>query len=131
VIGLDSNVLVRYLAQDDPRQSARATRLIERELSETNPGYVALVALVETCWVLRRAYRVTAAELHDLVRDLLDVRQLVVEQRAVVGAALAQSDRRTGDFAGALVAACARAAGCARVVTFDRSAAKLGMTLLG
>jgi len=128
--GIDSNVLVRYLAQDDPLQSARATRLIEQELNERAPGYIGLVALVEVCWVLKRLYRATPAELHDTVRDLLDARQLVVEQRAVVNAALARWGGDGGDFADALVFACARAGGCERVVTFDKAAAKVGMTLL-
>ena len=128
--GIDSNVLVRYLAQDDPLQSARATRLIEQELNERAPGYIGLVALVEVCWVLKRLYRATPAELHDTVRDLLDARQLVVEQRAVVNAALARWGGDGGDFADALVFECARAGGCERVVTFDKAAAKVGMTLL-
>ena len=82
----DTNVLVRYLAQDDPAQSARATRLIERELGERDPGYISLVVLVEVCWVLKRLYSATVAELHETVRDLLGARQLVVEQRATVSA---------------------------------------------
>jgi len=54
--GLDTNVLVRYLAQDDARQSAIATRWIEEELSPSQPGFVSLVVLVEVCWVLQRLY---------------------------------------------------------------------------
>jgi len=54
MIGLDTNVLVRYLAQDEPNQAARATRLIEEELSVAEPGFISLVVLVELCWVLKR-----------------------------------------------------------------------------
>jgi predicted nucleic-acid-binding protein len=86
--------------------------------------------LVEVCWVLRRLYAATAQELHDMIRDLLDARQLVIEQRAVVNAALTRWRGAGGDFADALVVACAGAGGCDRVVTFDRSAVKVGMTLL-
>ena len=130
VIGLDANVLVRYLAQDDPTQSARATRLIERELTDRDPGYVGLVVLVETCWVLKRLYGASPAELRDTVRDLLDTRQLVVERRSAVAAALARLGHDAGDMADALVAECASEAGCERTVTFDKSAVKLGMALL-
>ena len=56
MIGLDTNILVRYLAQDDPVQSAKATKIIERRLTEENPGFVSVVAMVETVWVLDRAY---------------------------------------------------------------------------
>ena len=56
MIGLDTNVLVRYLAQDDPAQSAKVNRLIESELNERHPGFISLIVLVETCWVLKRLY---------------------------------------------------------------------------
>jgi predicted nucleic-acid-binding protein len=130
MIGLDTNVLVRYLVQDEPVQSARATRLIEHELSDREPGYIGLVVLVETCWVLKRVYGATPAELRETVRDLLDTRQLVVERRAVVAAALARLGDGAGDIADALVVEGASDAGCARTVTFDKAAVKLGMGLL-
>src|SRR5262249_15163786 len=56
MIGLDTNILVRYLAQDDPIQSPQATEIIERRLSEGNPGFISIVAMAETVWVLDRAY---------------------------------------------------------------------------
>ena len=56
MIGLDANVLVRYFAQDDRVQSGKATDLIERRLSERDPGFISIVAMVETVWVLQRAY---------------------------------------------------------------------------
>ena len=130
MIGLDTNVLVRYLVQDEPAQSARATRLIEHELSDREPGYIGLVVLVETCWVLKRLYAATPAELREIVRDLLDTRQLVVERRAVVAAALARLGDGAGDIADALVVEGTSEAGCARTVTFDKAAVKLGMGLL-
>ena len=52
MIGLDTNVIVRYVVQDDPRQSAAATRLMEKTLSAENPGFVAVVTLCEVAWVL-------------------------------------------------------------------------------
>ena len=130
MIGLDTNVLVRYLAQDDAVQSARATRLIERELSEREPGYISLVVLVEACWVLRLLYGATASDVRETVRDLLDARQLSVEQRAAVTRALQRLGDEAGDIADALIGECASEAGCERTVTFDKAAAKLGMVLL-
>jgi predicted nucleic-acid-binding protein len=131
MIGLDTNVLVRYLAQDDKAQSARASRLIEKELSEANPGFIAVIVLVELCWVLKRLYAATPAELRQTVRDLLDSRQLVIEQRDVVLTALQRLGEGKADLADALIAAIAADAGCDRTVTFDKTAAKLsGLTLL-
>ena len=128
--GLDTNVLVRYLAQDDAAQSARATRLIERELSEREPGHIGLVVLVETCWVLKRLYGATAAELRETVRDLLDTRQFVIEQRTVVLRAVTRLGDGAGDLADALIAEGAVEAGCARTVTFDKQGVRQGMELL-
>lgn len=128
MVGLDTNVLVRYLAQDDPVQAARATRLIEKELTERDPGYISIVVLVETCWVLKRLYGASPDEVRTTVRGLLDARQLKVENRLAVARAVAASVG--DDFADALISELAREAGCARTVTFDRRAAKAGMALL-
>ncbi len=54
MIGLDTHVLVRYRAQDDAIQSPQATEMIERRLTEENPGFISLVTMVETVWVLDR-----------------------------------------------------------------------------
>ena len=130
MIGLDSNVLVRYLTQDDPAQSARATRLIERQLSEKEPGFISVIVLVELWWVLKRLYRATRAELKQTVQDLLDTRQFVLEQRGAVIKALKRLDATAGDIADALIVELARAGGCERVVTFDKDAGGVGMELL-
>jgi predicted nucleic-acid-binding protein len=130
VIGLDTNVLVRYLTQDDPTQSTRATKLMEQGLSEAEPGYVGLVVLAETAWVLQRLYSATAEEIRETVADLLATSQIVVENRAAVARALTLS--RTGNcaLADALIAASAEVAGCTAVVSFDRGAVRAGMKLL-
>lgn len=130
MIGLDTNVLVRYLAQDDRTQAVLAVRLVERELTEREPGYISLLVLVETCWVLKRLYRATPDELRATVRDLLDTRQFAIEHRTAIVLALARLGEGAGDFADALIAQLALAAGCQRTLTFDKNAVKLGMTLL-
>ena len=132
--GLDTNVLVRYLAQDEPRQAAAATRLIEEELVVASPGFVSLVVLVELCWVLRRLYAARPAEIRETVSDLVAMPQLRVERRDVVQAAL----RRTGagktargGLVDVLIAEIAQAEGCSRIVSFDKMAVRdAGMTLL-
>lgn len=129
MIGLDTNVLVRYVTQDDPQQSALATRLVD-SLDEHRPGFVSVVALVELHWVLRRAYRVSRATAASVIRTLLDARELLVEESDAVRRAV---DRLVGDadFADALVSELGRLAGCEHTVTFDRVAARLpGMELV-
>ncbi len=83
VIGLDTNVLVRYIAQDDPDQSARATALIE-SLDEDNRGFVSTVALVELHWVLRRAYKVTRTNAAAIVQKLLESQELTIQEPDVI-----------------------------------------------
>jgi predicted nucleic-acid-binding protein len=122
VIGLDTNVIVRYLVQDDPDQSASASTAIDA-LTETAPGFVSLVTMVELYWVLRRAYKISTARCAELVEGLLDARELRVDQESVVRAALTVSSGGL-DFADALIADLGRAAGCDYTVTFDQRAAK-------
>lgn len=130
MIGLDTNVLVRYLAQDDPDQAARATRVVEQELTEKEPGFIGLIVLIETVWVLQRLYQASAEEIRETVNDLLGSRSVVVENRDVVARALGISKKNSCGFADAIIAASAYGAGCHRVMTFDRGAVRAGMTLV-
>ena len=132
--GLDTNVLVRYLAQDDAGQAAIASRLIEQDLSPTRPGFVSLVVLVELCWVLKRLYAATEDEIVDTVEDLLGTAQFHVEGRAVVQAAMQGATQRHGAKAGftdRLIVEIAKTHGCSHTVSFDKGAVRsAGMVLL-
>jgi predicted nucleic-acid-binding protein len=134
MIGIDTNVLVRYLAQDEPKQAAAATRLIDSQLSVAAPGFVSLVVLAELCWVLKRLYGASPAELKSTVADLLRLPQLQIERREVVQAALASEKTSKAGKAGlvdALIAQIARAEGCAYTLSLDKAAVReAGMTLL-
>lgn len=71
MIALDTNILVRYLTQDDQVQAARATRLIEEELSAARPGFILVPVLCEMLWTLRSRYRRGADELAAIVSGML------------------------------------------------------------
>ena len=88
MIGLDTNVLIRYLTQDDPVQSAKASEILERRLTVKNPGFVSVVAMVETAWVLDRAYGLTAQEIATVVERLLQVEVLTIENEQEVFTAM-------------------------------------------
>lgn len=125
MIGLDTNVLVRYLAQDDPVQSAGARAFIEQELTEEVPGFISIVALVETVWVLERAYKLPRPEIAATVEAILRTTELTVEhEQAAFTAMLALKDG-SGAFADTLIGALGAAAGCSHTVTFDRKASRL------
>lgn len=134
MIGLDTNVLVRYLAQDDARQAALATRLIEKELSAAERGFISLVVLVELCRVLKRLYSASAAELLAAVEDLLNTPQFHLERRELVAATVRTLKAGKGakaDFVDALIAQLAAAEGCSHTVSFNKAAVRsAGMVLL-
>ena len=130
MIGIDTNVLVRYIAQDDATQSARATRLLEQECSPATPGFISLVVMLELVWVSESCYVASRAEIADIVRRILSIRQLVVQEAEIAWKSLRLFESSKADFADCLVERIAAAAGCTVVMTFDKAAAKAGMTLL-
>jgi len=125
VIGVDTNVLVRYLTQDDPKQSPLAARFLERELSREHPGYVPSVVLCETVWVLSRTYKLERAVIAGILDRILAVESLEFEH--VEEALLAVEDFRTSKlgFADCLFLHVARRMGCEALATFDRDLARL------
>ncbi|MHB8530251.1 MAG: PIN domain-containing protein [Caulobacteraceae bacterium] len=126
MIGLDTNVILRHLLQDDAVQSARASAYIEGRLTQAEPGFVSVVAMVETVWVLERVYRFTHVEIASAVERLLQVGVLVIEHAAEVFIAMVALRSGRGAFADALIAALGASAGCSHTITFDRGAARLG-----
>lgn len=132
MIGIDTNVLVRFLIQDHPDQSAAATAVISR-LTHENPGFISTVVLAEVSWVLAVAYKTPRQNLATLIDGLLRSAELKVENAPAAYRALAHfKSTSIGDFADALIAEIANLAGAEETVTFDRAAARaFGMRLLG
>jgi predicted nucleic-acid-binding protein len=124
VTGIDTNVLVRYLVQDDPGQSALATRFIEEELSADNKGYIASVALCETIWVLARAYKQPKKTLLKVIRGVLEAEVFEVENRDCAWRAYFDFDEGEADYSDYLIGEICKAKGAAAVVTFDSNALK-------
>ena len=129
MIGLDTNVLVRYLVQDEAQQAAAATRLIESFTPEA-PGFVSTAALVETVRVLTVAYKTPTREIATVIEGVLRARELIVENAEVHYLALGLFQGAAVDYADAVIAQAGRQAGCDHTVTFDRRAAASLMKLL-
>jgi predicted nucleic-acid-binding protein len=125
MIGLDTNVLVRFLTQDDPIQSPKASALIERQLSDRVPGFISTVAMVETVWVLDRVYGKSPAQIAEAVERILQIDVLIVENEQEVFNAMVALKNGTGSFADALIGALGMSAGCGKTVTFDRRALRI------
>ena len=124
MIGLDTNVLVRYIVQDDPGQADAAARLIEGRCTARSPGYVSVPVLVELVWVLAGAYRYERGVVAAVIRQLLRTIELLVEDRDAAWSALREFEAGAADFADCLIAHRNRARGCTQTFTFDRAAAR-------
>ena len=130
MIGLDTNVLVRYLAGDDPTQSPLARALVA-SLTSQDPGFVSLVALAETAWVLSRKLDRNRMEVALVLERLLETERLHIQEQDLVWRALRQFRSSNADFSDCIIGALGADSGCAVTVTFDRQAAKLpGFRLL-
>jgi predicted nucleic-acid-binding protein len=125
MIGLDTNILVRYLTQDDPLQSPKANEIIERRLTEETPGFVSIVAMVEMVWVLERAYKLPAHRIVAAVERMLQTDVLVIESEQEVFTAMIALKEGHGSFADSVIAELGARAGCSCTLTFDRQAARL------
>ena len=128
--GLDTNVLVRYIMQDDAKQSPKATRLIE-SLTVEEPGFIAIVSVVELGWVLSSSYGLSRQQIEQAFEALLRTKELVIDRADHVLKALRVFKASSADFADCLIECAAVSAGCDRTMTFDTGAAKAaGMTLI-
>jgi predicted nucleic-acid-binding protein len=120
---LDTNVLVRYVAHDDPKQSPKATRLVE-SLSADAPGFISVVSVVELVWALTGCYALARGEICKVLETLLRTKELVVAHADTVWNALRLFKAGKADFDGCLIERSANQAGCRYTATFDREAAQ-------
>ena len=123
--GIDTNILVRYLTQDDQVQSAPAAEIIEAKLSDDDPGFISVVVMAETVWVLERSYGFNGVEIASAVERILSADALVVESEQEVFTAMTVLKQGDGSFADALIGALAVKVGCELTLTFDRKASRL------
>ncbi|MFW5444058.1 MAG: PIN domain-containing protein [Methylococcaceae bacterium] len=131
MVGLDTNIIIRYLTQDDLQQSKQATDFIENELNIDNQGFISLIVLVEIIWVLIRCYKQTKSELLPIINQLLMTKQFKIEQVELAFKALRKWQNGNGDFSDALIAVLAEDNGCSYTLTFDKKAVSFGMRVLG
>jgi len=121
VIALDTNVLVRFLVEDDPEQSRQAKALVQRAIAGNSPCFVSEVVVCEVVWVLGTSYQVGREEIARVLRQLLRARHLTFSDGERLSRALNAFDSGRGDFADYLIRETARETGCESVATFDRA----------
>jgi predicted nucleic-acid-binding protein len=125
MVGLDTNVILRYLLQDDPKQTRLANRIIDQVLSDRNPGLVSLVTILEVVWVLRSLLKQTPSEIATHLEHLLAADSLEVQNDQQVFEAAFALKRGTGEFEDALIGALNAWAGCPHTLTFDKRTLRL------
>ena len=130
MIGLDTNVLVRYIMQDDPKQSPKATAIVE-SLDGVGSGYITLVSMIELVWVLTASFELTRAQVSQALDGIIRTKQFKIENADQIVRALRVFKLGKSDFADCLIERSANSAGCVKTVTFDVKASKhAGMTLV-
>jgi predicted nucleic-acid-binding protein len=125
MLGIDTNVLVRYLTRDDQSQYEKARRLLNREASNGEPVLVSMLVLLETEWVLRSRYELAKAQIVATFSALLDAADLFFEDEPSVERAVYSWKDSSADFADCLIEARNHSLGCRATATFDGGALKL------
>ena len=125
MLGIDINVLVRFLVQDDLTQFEKASKLIKREVTAGRKVFINLLVLMETEWVLRSCYAIPKAKIIEVFSGLLEANDIQIEDEATLEEALFTWKEATADFADCLIGAKNRRTGCRATATFDAKAAKL------
>ena len=121
MIALDTNVLVRFLVEDDPVQSRQAKAMVQRAVAANSPYFVSEVVVCEVVWVLGAAYQVGRQEITAILRQLLRARHLAFSDAGRLAQALSAYEKGRGDYADYLIRETAQDAGCECVATFDRA----------
>ena len=125
MIGIDTNVLVRFLTRDDETQYEQARNLIQSQLDAGEAIVVSLLGVMETEWVLRSRYGLTKPRIIEVLTGLLESRETVFEDESSLEEALFSWRESNADFADCLIVARGRRLGCRKIVSFDAKAARL------
>lgn len=124
--GVDTDVLVRYIVQDDPEQSKLATRFMEHECTADSPAVINGLVICELVWVLESAYQYSRHEIANVVEQVLRTREFHILEPELLWQALFGYQHRGADFADHYIDSINNHAGCEYTVTFDKTAAKVG-----
>ncbi len=125
MLGVDTNVLVRFLVRDDEAQFEKARKLIKREVAAGRRVFVSQLVLLETEWVLRSRYGLPKHLIIEAISGLLDAADVRFETEAAIEEALFTWKDTAAEFADCLIGAQNRRLGCRATATFDVKASRL------
>lgn len=124
MIGLDTNILVRYIVRDAEVQTDLATRLIETKCTREQPGFIALLVLIELVWVLSRGYGYPKSIVVSVLTKILSSAELMVEDVELARTALGKFVTGSADFPDYLIGLVNSSKGCSTTYTFDKRAGR-------
>ena len=124
MVGIDTNILVRYIVQDDPVQSEEAVNFIEKELSENCLGFINIIVFCELIWVLSKAYRFKKDDIIAVVKQILMTDCFEVELSQLIWNAVYEYEKLPADFSDCLIAELNKFQDIKRTLTFDKQASK-------
>ena len=132
MIGLDTNVLVRYVTQDDPAQSRIVAKTLDTRITLEHPGFISIATAIELVWVLQTNYGASRADISTTLDEFLSDARFILQHEGALWRALEEFGRNTStDFADVLVCALGQEKGCTSTLTFDKKAARIeGMELI-
>ena len=125
MIGLDTNVLVRYLVRDDPEQTVTAIEAIETRCTPGEPGFISQIVLCELVWVLEQSYQQSREQVALILEKVMKTNSLSFENLPLLWRALQDYRAVNVDFADAVIAQKNSKHGCVTTLTFDKKAARL------
>jgi len=121
MVGIDTNVLIRYIVQDDPIQAKLATRFIEHNCTTDTPGFINWIVLCEVVWVLKRAYGYNKPIIINVLRQILLTAEFNIENSDVMWKALKEFESGQADFSDYIIGNSNLENGCEYTITFDKS----------
>lgn len=123
MIGIDTNILIRYIIQDDPIQSRLATKFLESNINKANPGFISQIVLCEIVWVLRRAYGYDKPIILQVLNQIIDTSEFIIENSESARQALRDFKEGNADFSDYLIGSANKYHGCEYTLTLDKKAA--------
>jgi len=125
MLGIDTNILIRYIVQDDPVQSPLVSHFLKKECTEQAPCYISHIVLCEVVWVLESAYDYKREKIAETLKLILETSHFIVEEPARTWCALEAYQKQSMDFSDALLGETNQLQGCETTVTLDRKASKM------
>ena len=125
MIGIDTNVLVRYIVEDDLKQASLATSLIDDNISANKPAFISLMVLCELVWVLTRAYACDRKQIKEVLQNVLLTENFMIEHHDIAWLAFHDYDDGNADYPDCLISRLNQAFECETTWTFDKKASKL------